>query len=121
MLLIEKIAERKIQEAVDRGEFDNLPLSGKPLPEERSSGMSSQLRLSFKILKNANVIPEEVQLKKEIHSLRDLLALCDDEGEIDAIHRQLNEKMLRYELLIERRNTKTIPNSYRKKLRNRFR
>jgi len=31
MLLFEMLAEQKIQEAIERGEFDELPGAGKPL------------------------------------------------------------------------------------------
>jgi hypothetical protein len=34
---IEKIAEQKIRQAMENGEFDNNPLAGKPLPPTTST------------------------------------------------------------------------------------
>jgi len=69
MLLIERIAEERIRKAIDRGEFDDLPLKGEPLRFDDEPDMPSSLRASYKILKNAGVLPEELQLQKEIRSL----------------------------------------------------
>ena len=60
MYAFEIIAERRILEAMDRGEFDNNPLAGKPLPPDGLDNVSPELRMSLKILKNAGVIPEEL-------------------------------------------------------------
>ncbi|MFC7393415.1 DUF1992 domain-containing protein [Scopulibacillus cellulosilyticus] len=98
------IAEGKIREAMNNGEFDNLKGKGKPLKMEKLSGVPDDLRMSYKILKNSGYVPEEVQLKKEMLSLEDLISCCDDEKEIASLHRELTEKTIRYNQLMERRN-----------------
>ena len=103
MLLIERIAEEKIQEAIERGEFDNLPGKGKPLTFQNDPAMPDSLRTSYKILKNAGVLPEELQLRKEIHSLEEMLQECENLNEEKEVKRELNQKELRYNLLMERR------------------
>ncbi|MEV2466904.1 DUF1992 domain-containing protein [Paenibacillus larvae] len=45
------IAEQKIQEAIQKGEMDNLPGQGKPLVLENWSSVPEDLRLAYKILK----------------------------------------------------------------------
>jgi len=121
MLLLERIAERKIQEAIDRGEFDNLNWKGKPLPEDDSPRLPNDLRASYKILKNANVLPEEMQLRKEIYSIKELLDACSDDEETQKLTKKLNQKELRYHLLMERRGTSTSHRKYQGKILNRFR
>lgn len=76
-----KIVERRIMEAMDRGEFDNLPGKGQPLQLDDDAGVPPELRMAYKILKNSGCPPPEVQLKKEIRQIEDLLAGIDDELE----------------------------------------
>ena len=77
----QKIIEKKIQEAQERGEFDNLPGEGEPLAFEDQCRVPEDLRLSYKILKNANCLPPELELKKEIRQMEELLDDIPDEKE----------------------------------------
>ncbi|PKM79135.1 MAG: hypothetical protein CVU88_07340 [Firmicutes bacterium HGW-Firmicutes-13] len=71
-----KIAEGKIQEAIQEGVFDNLPGKGKPLNLEDMSNVPPELRIGYKILKNAGILPEEFRLKKQTYcSLINLLKI----------------------------------------------
>ena len=81
MDILAKIAEQRIREAMERGEFDNLPCHGKPIKLDDLIGVPEHLRMGYKILKNAGVLPEEMQLKKEMVSLKTLLDACYDETE----------------------------------------
>ena len=69
----EKIAEKKIREAMDNGEFDDLPGKGKPLELEDDRHIAQDIRLAHKILKNANCLPPELELRKEILTMEELL------------------------------------------------
>lgn len=71
----EKIVEERIKKAQKRGMFRNLSGSGKPLPRDViSATVSEDLRLSYRILKNADCVPPELEVKKEIRRTEDLLA-----------------------------------------------
>lgn len=61
MHLFELVAERKIEEAVSRGELDDLPGQGQPLDLEEDPLIPEDLRLAYRILKNAGYVPPEVQ------------------------------------------------------------
>lgn len=60
MLALELIAERRIAEAVARGEFDGLPGAGKPLDLEEDPLVPEELRMANRILRNAGFLPSEV-------------------------------------------------------------
>lgn len=76
------IAERKIDEFFQRdGGPDLSHWRNKPLPVEDMSNVPVDLRMAYKILKNAGYVPEEVMLRKEIARTEDLLAHCRDEKE----------------------------------------
>ncbi|WP_315910960.1 DnaJ family domain-containing protein [Xylanibacillus composti] len=100
---MDAIVEEKIREAMEKGDFDQLPGSGKPLPPDDAAGVPPELRLGFKLLKNAGMLPEEMQLRKELITLEELLACCKDESERSKLRDELSVKRLRYEALMGRR------------------
>ena len=96
------VAERKIREAMARGEFDNLAGAGKPLPEEDLSGVPEELRMAYKVLKNAGCLPPEVELRNEIVSLRDLVRSTEDDEERRKRLKELQFKMMKLEMMRNR-------------------
>lgn len=90
-----------------KGEFDHLPGAGKPLVIEDLSHVPEELRMSYKLLKNAGILPKELQLQKECVQLRDLLHACHEAGEQERISRRLTEKSLRLRMLLEERGLDT--------------
>ncbi|MGC9194754.1 MAG: DnaJ family domain-containing protein [Syntrophobacteraceae bacterium] len=86
-----KIAEKKIQEAIDNGEFDDLPGKGKRLELEEDSHLPVDIRLAHKILQNANCLPPELEIRKEILTIEELL-----EGEKDTKAKYRQIKRLNY-------------------------
>jgi hypothetical protein len=79
--VLERIAEERILEAQRRGEFDNLPGHGRPLQLDDDSHVPEDLRLAYKVLKNADCLPPELELKKEIVRTEEMLGRITDEGE----------------------------------------
>ena len=73
MWLIDKIAEQRIAEATQKGEFDNLSGAGKPLVLDDDQHVPASLRVGYRMLKNAGFIPPEIQARKEIGNLQQLL------------------------------------------------
>ena len=73
-----KIVEERIRKAIQKGEFDNLAGAGQPLKLEEDRHIAEELRLAHKILKNAECLPPEIELKKEIHRTEELLTGMKD-------------------------------------------
>jgi hypothetical protein len=110
------IAEQKIQEAIRRGEFDDLSLKGQPIPREDFSEIPEDLRMAFKILKNAGILPEELQVRKEVLTLRDLIDCCDNRQEEDRLRAELSRKLLQYNVLMEKNFQRPDYQRYRGKI-----
>jgi len=90
------IAERRILEAMERGEFDDLPGKGKPLNlEDEDPMVPEELRMAYRMLKNAGLLPPELELRKEILRLQDLLDAVRDEGERRKRRRDLDFKLMK--------------------------
>jgi hypothetical protein len=119
MDILEKIAERKIKKAIERGEFKSSLYKGKTIEIEDLSHIPEELRLGYKILKNAGILPEEMELKKEVVNLQRLIDCCNDESEKDKLRKKLNKETLRFELLMEKRKGVISPH-YKAKIYERF-
>lgn len=68
----EAIVEERIKKAQKEGAFDNLEGTGKPLLFEEVH-VPEEVRLAYKILKNAGFLPPEVELRKKITRVEQLL------------------------------------------------
>ncbi len=95
MDFFERIAENRILEAIEAGLFDNLKGKGKPLNLQDDSHIPPELRMAYKILKNADCLPPELELRKEIVTLQDLVASMEDEAEKLLQMRRLNFLMMK--------------------------
>ncbi len=89
MFPIDEIAERRIAEAMDRGEFEGLRGAGKPLRLEDDSLVPEELRAGYRLLKNAGYLPEELRLRREISEIETLLNLIDEPAARDRAMRKL--------------------------------
>ena len=76
---IRLIAERRISEAIQKGLLDTHGWRNRPLPMTYDNMVPEELRMAYKILKNAGYLPPEIEAKKEIQAIEDLLATCEDE------------------------------------------
>jgi hypothetical protein len=78
-LFAESIVEERIQAAMRRGDFDNLPGTGKPLELDDDRLVPVEVRIAHRILKNAGLVPPEVFERREIAELdRALDGMTDD-------------------------------------------
>jgi hypothetical protein len=99
MFAFQKIVEKKIREAQQKGEFENLPGRGEPMTLEDDSHIPEELRLTYKILKNANCLPPELQLRKEIRQMEDMLDQIPDEKEKYRHIKRLNYKVMQLNMM----------------------
>ena len=85
-----KIVEERIRKAQKKGEFENLEGSGEPLDLLNDQTVAEELRLAYKILKNADCIPPELELKKESRQTEELLGAMTDTTEKYRAIKKLN-------------------------------
>ncbi len=122
MKIFEQICEEKIRQAQQNGVFEDLPGKGEPLDIDEMSQIPEELRAAYKILKNSGYLPEEIELKKEMITLDDLIKNSIDQEEITELQRQKNEKLLRFNQLMEKRNSSNnkAMNKYKSKIQARL-
>lgn len=120
MLLIDRLAEENIVAAARRGEFEDLPGAGKPLLLDDDSAVPEELRVAYRILKNAGCLPPEQQLRNEIRQIEGLLNRVDADIEQASLGRRL--LLLKTRLALQGReiNLLTEEAAYREKLLHRL-
>lgn len=116
MSYFSRIAEERILEAQRAGAFDDLPGKGKPLKLEDLSWVPEDIRIGYMVLKNAHVLPPEAELRKDIHTLEDLLKHVEDEGARRALAKTIQWKMIRLDMLKRRSMPFTSVRNYSRKL-----
>ena len=96
---LRRLADRRIEEAMRDGKFDNLSGAGKPLdlepmPAEEGARMTWWM---LRILKNSDFTPDEVRYRKRLDHLKDALAAAANEQNVktlvtayNALVRQIN-------------------------------
>jgi len=115
-----KIVEERIRKAQHKGEFKNLMGSGKPLKLEEDRHIAEELRLSYKILKNADCLPPEVELKKEIERTEDLLRGMEETAEKYHILKKLNFLIMKLNSVRNKSIDLEVPQRYSIRLVDRF-
>src|ERR1051325_7182391 len=95
----DKLVEEKIREAMANGEFDNLPGKGKPLDLDAYFAAPEDMRVAYSMLKNAGFVPEEMELLKEIDSLKAAHAKSSSEDEKKQLKKRIDEGMIRFNIL----------------------
>jgi hypothetical protein len=98
----EKLVEEKIRAAIELGEFDNLEGTGRPLNLDDYFAAPEDLRMAYSVLKNSRVLPREVELLKEIESLKGEISAAESSETRARLIRKLNETLLQYDILMDR-------------------
>jgi len=99
------VIEEKIRAAIRDGAFDNLPGAGKPLDLADDRLVPEDLRMAYRILKNAGFVPPELEARKEAADLRRLIAAgtgADCAGD-DAARRKAITRLALIETALEAR------------------
>jgi hypothetical protein len=87
--------DRQIREAAERGEFENLPGTGKPIanldkPHDENWWIRQKLRSE-----DLSYLPPSLALKKEAHSAIDTALCAKTQIEVREIIEQINAKIVR--------------------------
>src|SRR5689334_220244 len=99
----EWIAENRIAEAFAQGEFENVPGKGRPLDLTDYFNTPGDDRMAVSILKNAGIVPSEVELMSEVEELERQLKSCKSQTEAAHLRQQIQAQRVKLSLAMERR------------------
>jgi predicted nuclease with TOPRIM domain len=99
---LDKAVEAIIRESQERGDFDNLPGKGKPIDLEAYFTTPEEVRSAYAILKNAGMVPAEIELLQDIAALKERLTGTVEEKKREEIQKTIREKQLQFNILMDR-------------------
>jgi len=91
------IAEQRIAQAIEKGELKTTGWENRPLPLNDDHLVPDDLKMAYKILKNAGYLPPEIETRKEITRLEELIARTEDEHQRLQQMRKLSVLMMKVE------------------------
>jgi hypothetical protein len=101
---LSKVAERRILEALAAGELEQFHGKGQPMPpEDDLANVPEDLRAGYRLLKSHGFVPEEVDARRGLLRLDDLIAACADPAERGSLQDRRRREALKLSLLLERR------------------
>ena len=93
---------RKLRRRLQGENSTIFPGKGKPLDLDACFATPEHLRMGYSILKSADIIPEELELLKQIGDLKGSLNSCTGQIEKRAIQKQLSGKITNFSMRMER-------------------
>jgi hypothetical protein len=96
------IAERRIEEAMQEGLFDNVEGRGRPLPPDRFAALPPGFRMAARVLANAGLAPEAVGLLRELRETQRRWGAANTPEEEARLRREYVEVEFKYNLAMER-------------------
>lgn len=91
------IAEQKILKAMEEGDLNSPRWKNKPLPLDDDHLVPEDLKIAYKLLKNSGYLPPELEERKEIRRIEDLIASTEDEHERLKQMKKLNVLLMKVE------------------------
>lgn len=97
------IAEQRISQAIEEGTLRTDGWQGRPLPLDTDPFVPEELKMAYKILKNSGYLPPEVEMRKEVQRLEELIAATED------VHQRLKQMKKLNVLLMKIDNQRARP------------
>jgi hypothetical protein len=117
---LNELIERRIDEARRQGALDDLPGEGKPLDLDDDRLVPEELRVAFRILKNAGYVPPEVEALRDLDSM---LRVAVDAAEDSPEAKRAGRRLLALSIALEARGAAITTGAgleYRRALLQRF-
>jgi hypothetical protein len=97
------VAEQRISQAIEKGELKSTGWENKPLKLDDDHMVPADLKLAYKMMKNAGYLPPELETRKEISRLEQLISKTEDE------HQRVQQMRKLSVLLMKVDATRTTP------------
>jgi hypothetical protein len=98
----ERLAQLRLQQAIDEGLLENLPNCGERLDLDEYFATPQDVRLAYSILRNAHCLPEEVEIRNEVAALERARSASASPDQRCELGRRIAGLALRLDLLRDR-------------------
>ena len=118
MKLLDALVEQRIAAAAARGEFDDLPGAGAPLPPDDDALVPEEVRIANRILKHAGFVPPAVEQLRALRNLQSELNAVSDQ----ATRCRLRARVLALDMALEslRGGPTVLPREYCRRIAERL-
>jgi len=116
MSFLDALVEERIREAQRAGEFDDLPGTGKPLQLDDDRLVPEDVRVAYRVLRNAGLVPPELTARKELALARE--AMTDATG--DEARRRACMRLAALESKLEAEGRRLPRGAYHERIVSRF-
>lgn len=101
---LQKLAERRIEEAMRQGKFDNLPGRGQPCEIEPMPADENARAVwwALRMMKKQGRTPEEARLRQHVRSLEEELAAATSEGRVRSLVGAINVAVRQVNAIVAR-------------------
>ena len=104
---MDKFIDERIRQAIEAGEFDNLPGKGKPIDLSDYFETPEDLRMAYSILKSNDFVPAEVDLLREIDGLTKQLEASTDDGQKTNLKKEITAKKYVFKMMLEKQKRRS--------------
>ena len=81
MRFLDGLVDQRIEAAIAAGAFDDLPGEGAPLQLDDDRLVPEEIRVAYRMLKNAGFVPAELATRAEIAGVEALLRHATDDAQ----------------------------------------
>lgn len=114
--IFDQLVEEQINAAMQRGEFNELPGAGKPLPTEEVILVPEEMRIAYKILKNAGMIPPELATRQAVYDVEQALSAATGDSDRRKLVKKLHYLTMQLDESGQRGTNLMILESYYNKI-----
>lgn len=114
--IFDQLVEEQINAAMQRGEFNELPGVGKPLPTEEVILVPEEMRIAYKILKNAGMIPPELATRQAVYDVEQALSAATGDSDRRKLVKKLHYLTMQLDESGQRGTNLMIQESYYNKI-----
>ena len=104
---MDKFIDERIRQAIEAGEFDNLPGKGKPIDLSAYFETPEDLRMAYSILKSNDFVPQEVELLREIDGLTKQMEASTDYDQKNRLRKEITEKKYVFDMMVEKQRRRS--------------
>jgi Domain of unknown function (DUF1992) len=100
---VDDIIKQWVAKVEKTGELRNIPGWGKPLDfDDGFLETPTELRMAFKVLKNAGYVPPEVELLNAMAALKEQIAATDDPEQLRLLRTKLADMQQKVAMMLDK-------------------
>ncbi|WP_281630371.1 DnaJ family domain-containing protein [Vibrio sp. St2] len=107
LINVDRALNEWVKQKEESGELKRNPCYGKPIDNRKYFQTPEKNRMSMTVLKNADVLPEPILVRRKIEEKKNQLGRIIETNEYESMKKEIHDLELVYRLLLEEVNKQT--------------